>query len=144
YAHTPDALEKALQALHSHCSGTLWVVFGCGGDRDRGKRPQMGELAERLAHRVVLTDDNPRTEAGEGIIREILAGIRQPERIAVERDRARAIRQTIASARPGDLVLVAGKGHEDYQIVGRQRLHFSDQEQVMAALQAWSSYGRSA
>jgi UDP-N-acetylmuramoyl-L-alanyl-D-glutamate--2,6-diaminopimelate ligase len=144
YAHTPDALEKALQALHSHCTGTLWVVFGCGGDRDRGKRPLMGGVAEGLADRVVLTDDNPRTEAGEAIIEEILAGIRQPDRIRVERDRAQAIHQTVAAARPGDLVLVAGKGHEDYQIVGRQRLHFSDQEQVAAALTAWQASGRSA
>jgi UDP-N-acetylmuramoyl-L-alanyl-D-glutamate--2,6-diaminopimelate ligase len=143
YAHTPDALEKALQALHSHCTGTLWVVFGCGGDRDRGKRPQMGEVAQRLADRIILTDDNPRTEAGERIIEEILAGIRRHGQVTVERDRARAIRQAIASARPGDLVLVAGKGHEDYQILGTQRVHFSDQEQVTAALAAWQSPGKS-
>jgi UDP-N-acetylmuramoyl-L-alanyl-D-glutamate--2,6-diaminopimelate ligase len=141
YAHTPDALEKALQALQSHCDGTLGVVFGCGGDRDRGKRPQMGEVAERLADQVILTDDNPRTEAGDRIIEGILAGIRQRERVVVERNRARAIRQAIAAARPGDLVLVAGKGHEDYQIVGRQRLHFSDQEQVETALEAWQNAG---
>ena len=144
YAHTPDALEKALQALHSHCNGTLGVVFGCGGDRDRGKRPQMGEVAERLADRVILTDDNPRSEAGDRIIQEILTGIRQHEPVIVERNRAQAIHQAIASAHPGDLVLVAGKGHEDYQIVGQQRLHFSDQEQVVAALECWQDTGRSA
>jgi len=144
YAHTPDALEKALQALHSHCSGTLSVVFGCGGDRDRGKRPQMGAVAERLAERIILTDDNPRTESGDRIIEEIQAGIRQHELALVERNRATAIRQAIADARPGDLVLVAGKGHEDYQIVGQHRLHFSDQEQVRAALETWQAGGWSA
>jgi len=144
YAHTPDALEKALQALRSHCDANLGVVFGCGGDRDRGKRPQMGAVAERLADRIILTDDNPRTELGDRIIEEILFGIQQPERVLVERSRAAAIHQAIASAGSGDLVLVAGKGHEDYQIVGQQRLHFSDQEQVVAALEAWPAPGRSA
>jgi UDP-N-acetylmuramoyl-L-alanyl-D-glutamate--2,6-diaminopimelate ligase len=141
YAHTPDALEKALQALHSHCAGQLWLVFGCGGDRDRGKRPQMGEVAEMLADQLILTDDNPRSEPGERIVEEILAGIRQPQRVLVERNRALAIRQAVGAAKPGDLVLVAGKGHEDYQIVGKQRLHFSDQEQVVAALETWRSAG---
>jgi UDP-N-acetylmuramoyl-L-alanyl-D-glutamate--2,6-diaminopimelate ligase len=134
YAHTPDALEKALQAVRQHCGGELSVVFGCGGDRDRGKRPQMGALAERLADRVYVTDDNPRSESSAVIIGEILDGMQRPEWALVVADRARAIRQAIASAGPGDLVLVAGKGHEDYQLVGERTLHFDDREQVAQAL----------
>ncbi len=134
YAHTPDALEKALSALHSHCENQLWVVFGCGGDRDRGKRPLMGEIAANLADRVILTDDNPRSEPGDQIINEILAGMENRHQIVVERDRSAAIRRAINSAKPGDLVLVAGKGHEDYQLVAGKKLHFSDQEQVLSAL----------
>ncbi len=137
YAHTPDALEKALAALRSHCTGQLWVVFGCGGDRDRGKRPLMGAAAERLADQVILTDDNPRTEPGEQIIQEILAGISVAGQVQVERNRAAAIRQAINAAIPGDLVLVAGKGHEDYQLVGETKLPFDDQEQVLSALTTW-------
>jgi NADH:ubiquinone oxidoreductase subunit E len=114
--------------------GELSVVFGCGGDRDRGKRPQMGALAERLADRVYVTDDNPRSESSAVIIGEILDGMQRPEWALVVADRARAIRQAIASAGPGDLVLVAGKGHEDYQLVGERTLHFDDREQVAQAL----------
>ncbi len=137
YAHTPDALEKALQAVRVHCAGRLSVVFGCGGDRDRGKRPLMGGLAERLADRVYVTDDNPRSEPSAGIIEEILAGIQQPERVVVEADRGRAIRRAIAEAAVGDLVLVAGKGHEDYQLAAGETLHFDDREQVAQALAEW-------
>ncbi|PVV25719.1 MAG: UDP-N-acetylmuramoyl-L-alanyl-D-glutamate--2,6-diaminopimelate ligase, partial [gamma proteobacterium symbiont of Ctena orbiculata] len=137
YAHTPDALEKALQALRAHCPGSLSVVFGCGGDRDRGKRPLMGELAEGLAERVVVTDDNPRSEASSEIIQQILAGMKQPERVRIEPDRRRAIRAAIVDASAGDLVLVAGKGHEDYQLVAGKVLHFDDREEVTAALEAW-------
>jgi len=137
YAHTPDALEKALQALRVHSQGRLLVVFGCGGDRDRGKRPLMGRLAERLADRVLVTDDNPRSESSAGIIQEILAGMQRPESVEVVADRGRAIARAVAQAAPDDLVLVAGKGHEDYQLVGRRRLHFSDREQVLSALAAW-------
>jgi UDP-N-acetylmuramoyl-L-alanyl-D-glutamate--2,6-diaminopimelate ligase len=142
YAHTPDALEKALQALHSHCEGELWVVFGCGGDRDRGKRPLMGAVAEKLADRILLTDDNPRSESGDQIIAEILRGITRPAQVLVERSRAAAIRRAIHAARSDDLVLVAGKGHEDYQLVGTQRLAFSDQEQVLDALSSWRADAR--
>ncbi|MFI0414187.1 MAG: UDP-N-acetylmuramoyl-L-alanyl-D-glutamate--2,6-diaminopimelate ligase [Candidatus Thiodiazotropha sp.] len=138
YAHTPDALEKALQALRVHCPGSLSVVFGCGGDRDRGKRPLMGELAEQLADRVIITDDNPRSEPSGEIIQQILAGLKMPDRAMVEPDRHRAIHAAIAHASPGDLVLVAGKGHEDYQLVGEKVLHFDDREQAAAALDAWS------
>ncbi|MDJ0807564.1 MAG: UDP-N-acetylmuramoyl-L-alanyl-D-glutamate--2,6-diaminopimelate ligase [Gammaproteobacteria bacterium] len=137
YAHTPDALDKALSALRCHCAQKLWVVFGCGGDRDRGKRSLMGGVAARLADRVVLTDDNPRTEPGDRIIAEILAGIQQGDRVSVQRDRSRAIHQTIDAAGPEDLVLVAGKGHEDYQLVAGEVLHFSDREEVLSALANW-------
>jgi UDP-N-acetylmuramoyl-L-alanyl-D-glutamate--2,6-diaminopimelate ligase len=137
YAHTPDALEKALQAVRLHCTGRLSVVFGCGGDRDRGKRPQMGGLAERLADRVYVTDDNPRSEPSAAIIEEILAGMQQPERALVVADRGMAIRQAVDEAQPGDLVLVAGKGHEDYQLVAGETLHFDDREEVAKALAEW-------
>ncbi|MGD9170947.1 MAG: UDP-N-acetylmuramoyl-L-alanyl-D-glutamate--2,6-diaminopimelate ligase [Candidatus Thiodiazotropha sp.] len=138
YAHTPDALEKALQTLRVHCPGSLSVVFGCGGDRDRGKRPLMGELAERLADRVIITDDNPRSESSSEIIQQILAGMKAPDGALVEADRRRAIRTAVAHASPGDLVLVAGKGHEDYQLVGEKVLHFDDREEVADALDGWS------
>jgi UDP-N-acetylmuramoyl-L-alanyl-D-glutamate--2,6-diaminopimelate ligase len=137
YAHTPDALEKALQTLRVHCAGRLSVVFGCGGDRDRGKRPLMGGLAERLADRVIVTDDNPRSESSVEIIKQILAGMKTPDGVMVEPDRRRAIRAAVAHAAPGDLVLVAGKGHEDYQLVGREVLHFDDREEVADALDGW-------
>jgi UDP-N-acetylmuramoyl-L-alanyl-D-glutamate--2,6-diaminopimelate ligase len=104
------------------------VVFGCGGERDPGKRPLMGETAERLADRVIVTDDNPRGEDADGIVAMILRGVRRPAGVLVERDRALAIRAAIAEARPGDAVLIAGKGHEDYQIAGGERRHFSDRE----------------
>ena len=142
YAHTPDALDKALQAVRVHCEGRLSVVFGCGGDRDRGKRPQMGALAEKLADRVIVTDDNPRSESSEVIIGEILAGMDRQESALVESDRGRAIRHAIQMSRPGDMVLVAGKGHEDYQLVGDQVLHFDDREQVVAALAEWGEDDR--
>ena len=135
YAHTPDALEQVLGSLREHVSGRLVCVFGCGGDRDRGKRPQMGEVAQRLADQVVLTDDNPRSEDPRQIIAEILAGTAQPKLVDVEHDRARAIRSSIAAAGVNDLVLVAGKGHEDYQEVNGRRAPFSDAEQVRDALQ---------
>jgi UDP-N-acetylmuramoyl-L-alanyl-D-glutamate--2,6-diaminopimelate ligase len=134
YAHTPRALEQVLLALRGHCRGTLWCVFGAGGDRDRGKRPLMGAAAERLADRLVLTNDNPRGEAPDAILQEILAGMAHPGDARVIADRAEAIRHAVAQARPGDLVLVAGKGHEDYQQIGDRRLPFSDRAQVLAAL----------
>ncbi len=135
YSHTPDALEHALEAARAHTAGSLICVFGCGGDRDNGKRPLMGGIAERLADRVIVTDDNPRTEDGDGIIADILKGMEQPASALVQRDRASAIRIAVAEAVAGDLVLVCGKGHEDYQLVGDQRLHFSDREQVLLALE---------
>lgn len=135
YAHTPDALEHALTALREHVGGRLVCVFGCGGDRDRGKRPLMGAIAERLADRVIVTDDNPRSESGDRIVAEILAGMDHADSVQIVRDRAAAIAMSIHEAQPGDLILVAGKGHETYQLVGGQVLHFSDREQVEKALQ---------
>lgn len=134
YAHTPDALEHVLAASRAHTEGRLICVFGCGGDRDRGKRPQMGEVAQRLADLVVLTDDNPRSENPRHIVTDILSGIEQRDKVRVEHDRAAAIRSSIAAARPDDLVLVAGKGHEDYQESAGERRPFSDIEQVQLAL----------
>ncbi|SDS70352.1 UDP-N-acetylmuramoylalanyl-D-glutamate--2,6-diaminopimelate ligase [Halopseudomonas litoralis] len=134
YAHTPDALEKALAALRAHVAGRLICVFGCGGDRDRGKRPLMGRIAELGADHLVLTDDNPRTEASAAIISEISAGIEHPQRAAVIANRAEAIGQTIASADAGDIILVAGKGHEIYQEIDGVRHPFSDIEQAERAL----------
>jgi UDP-N-acetylmuramoyl-L-alanyl-D-glutamate--2,6-diaminopimelate ligase len=135
YAHTPDALEKVLDALREHVSGRLLCVFGCGGDRDRGKRAQMGEVAQRLADRVILTNDNPRTEDPQRIIDEILVGMGDRTGVHVEPDRAKAIQVGIAAATANDLVLVAGKGHEDYQETAGRRRPFSDIEQVRAVLQ---------
>ena len=132
YAHTPDALKNALEAAREHCKGRLICVFGCGGDRDRGKRPLMGEIAGKLADRVILTDDNPRSESGDAIIAEIRAGMQEDP--VVERDREAAIRLAIDEADENDLVLIAGKGHEDYQINGDEVRHFSDRETVEAIL----------
>ena len=132
YAHTPDALEKALQALRVHCSGKLWVVFGCGGDRDVGKRAEMGSIAQRCADYVVVTSDNPRSESPVQIIQHILQGISGDA--VVESDRRAAIRHAIFTADKNDVVLIAGKGHEDYQILGAQRLPFSDQAEARLAL----------
>lgn len=134
YAHTPDALEKALHALRQHCSGKLWCVFGCGGERDPGKRPMMGAIAEANADAVIVTDDNPRGEDGDAIVAGVLSGIRAPGHVVVDRDRARAIEYAISHAQSSDAVLIAGKGHEDYQIVGGTTRYFSDRDVALAAL----------
>ena len=139
YAHTPDALEQALLALRSVATergGRLWVVFGCGGDRDRLKRPLMAAAAQRCADRLVLTSDNPRSEPAQAIVQEMLTGLSSQAHVLIETDRARAIGQALEQASDGDVVLVAGKGHEDYQELGGQRLPFSDRQQVLLALQA--------
>jgi UDP-N-acetylmuramoyl-L-alanyl-D-glutamate--2,6-diaminopimelate ligase len=128
YAHSPDALAKVLAALRAHTTGTLWCVFGCGGDRDAGKRPLMAAAAEAGADRLVVTDDNPRTEDPERIVAMIMAACSGRVPVHVERDRAAAIRGAAAAARPGDVILVAGKGHEDYQIYGTERRAYSDRE----------------
>lgn len=134
YAHTPDALEHVLGASRAHTRGRLFCVFGCGGDRDTGKRPEMAAISEALADRVIVTDDNPRSEDGDNIVADILKGMKAPERVRVERNRGRAIRLAIREAEAGDVVLVAGKGHENYQQVGAMRLPFDDREQVRLAL----------
>ncbi|MEY3338259.1 MAG: hypothetical protein RL245_1251 [Pseudomonadota bacterium] len=130
YAHTPDALAKSLRAARAHCRGKLHLVFGCGGDRDTGKRPLMASVAAAMADVIVITDDNPRSESAAGIAADIIAGFPQGIRAAVIHDRAEAIRSALASAREGDVVLVAGKGHENYQIVGAERRPFSDRDLI--------------
>jgi UDP-N-acetylmuramoyl-L-alanyl-D-glutamate--2,6-diaminopimelate ligase len=134
YAHTPDALESALQAVRAHLDGRLICVFGCGGNRDQGKRPQMGRAAELLADDVFVTTDNPRDESASKIIEDVIAGFETPARARVEPDRATAIRQAIANSRPGDVVLVAGKGHETWQEIDGRRIPFSDETAIRAAL----------
>ncbi|MBU6248609.1 MAG: UDP-N-acetylmuramoyl-L-alanyl-D-glutamate--2,6-diaminopimelate ligase [Xanthomonadaceae bacterium] len=136
YAHTPDALEQALTALRAHCAGRLLCVFGCGGERDAGKRPVMGAIAERLADVAIVTDDNPRGEDGDAIVAQIVAGFADPSRATIERDRAAAIRLALAQARSGDVLLVAGKGHETYQEGADGKRPFDDMEVARAALEA--------
>ncbi len=137
YAHTPDALEKALAALRpvaAQRGGRLWCVFGCGGNRDATKRPLMGAIAERLADVVVVTSDNPRHEPPEAILEQIVAGMSERARARVIADRRAAIREAVFEAGPKDVVLVAGKGHEDYQEIAGVKLPFSDVAQAEAAL----------
>lgn len=134
YAHTPDALEKALEAARQHCDGELWCIFGCGGDRDRGKRPLMAAMAEQCADHVIITNDNPRTENPATIIDDIRKGLIDASRVAVIADRAQAIAYALSQAKSNDVIVIAGKGHEDYQIIGNQTLHFSDRETVAALL----------
>jgi UDP-N-acetylmuramoyl-L-alanyl-D-glutamate--2,6-diaminopimelate ligase len=131
YSHKPEALRMALQTLRPYAQNKLQVVFGCGGDRDKGKRPQMGEIASELADVVIVTDDNPRTENAATIRAEVLAGAKGAREIA---DRKQAIREAVRSLQKGDVLLVAGKGHETYQIVGTTKSHFSDHEEVLAAI----------
>ena len=133
YAHTPDALKTVLGALRPHCSGRLVVVFGCGGDRDTGKRPLMGEIARQLADRVIVTDDNPRSEDPAAIRAAILAACPGAEEIG---DRRTAITQAVADLAPGDVLLIAGKGHESGQTLGTTTLPFDDRDEARAALTA--------
>lgn len=135
YAHTPDALERLLASLRELTPGRLLCVFGCGGDRDASKRAPMGRVAEALADQVILTDDNPRSEDGTAIIRDIQSGMGQPERSRVIRDRAAAIAAALAEAMPGDLVVVAGKGHETEQWIGDQCRSHSDEAVVREVLE---------
>jgi len=134
YAHTPDALAQVLEALRAHGAGRLTCVFGCGGERDVGKRPLMARTAEQGADQVIVTDDNPRGEDPDVIVADIFSGFANADAVTVINERAAAIRHAVIGAGEGDVVLVAGKGHEDYQLVGEQRLPFSDVEQVRAAL----------
>lgn len=136
YAHTPDALENALQAIQQHIKGKLWCVFGCGGDRDIGKRPLMAEVAERLSDNVVITSDNPRSEVPELIIEQVCQGLSNKQ-ARVEVDRQQAILQTVLQAGAEDVVLVAGKGHETYQEISGVRYSFDDVEQARLAQDAY-------
>lgn len=132
YAHTPDALAKALSACREHVAGRLGVIFGCGGNRDAGKRPEMAAAAEQGADFVVVTDDNPRREASAAILADIRQGFARPERITEIPDRRTAIEQTLARCGAGDVLLIAGKGHEAYQEIDGTRHPFSDQDTVLA------------
>jgi UDP-N-acetylmuramoyl-L-alanyl-D-glutamate--2,6-diaminopimelate ligase len=136
YAHTPDALEQALVNVRAHTAGRLICVFGCGGDRDRAKRPIMGALAERLSDVAIVTDDNPRSEDGDAIVADIVAGFADRSRARMVRDRAEAIAMAVRQAQAGDTVLIAGKGHETYQEIGARKLPFDDLEHARAALEA--------
>jgi UDP-N-acetylmuramoyl-L-alanyl-D-glutamate--2,6-diaminopimelate ligase len=135
YAHTPDALEQALLALRAHCQGQLWVVFGCGGDRDKGKRSLMGEVAENMADSVIITNDNSRSEDPQCIANDILSGCRDPQSILIELDRRQAIQRAVEQAKSGDIILVAGKGHEDYQIIGNETLAYDERLYVKNLLE---------
>ncbi|BFM17318.1 UDP-N-acetylmuramoyl-L-alanyl-D-glutamate--2,6-diaminopimelate ligase [Maricurvus nonylphenolicus] len=135
YAHTPDALASVLKAVKGHSQGQLWCVFGCGGDRDQGKRPQMGQIADSLADRIVVTSDNPRGEEPDHIIAQITAGITKTETAVVVEDRAEAIRYAVNHAQTGDCIVLAGKGHETYQQIGVEKLPFDDVVQARLALQ---------
>jgi UDP-N-acetylmuramoyl-L-alanyl-D-glutamate--2,6-diaminopimelate ligase len=135
YAHTPDALEQALNAVRAHCAGRLICVFGCGGERDAGKRPLMGAIAARLADIAIVTDDNPRGEDGDAIVAQIVAGMQAARAMTVERDRAMAIGQALQLAQSGDAVLIAGKGHETYQEGAAGKRPFDDLAVAHAALE---------
>ncbi len=137
YAHTPDALEKVLTALRPHARGRLCCLLGCGGDRDPGKRPLMAAIAERLADQVVVTDDNPRSEDPLQIQAEIRSGFLQPEQVSFVPGRAEAIARLVADGQPGDVLVLAGKGHEDYQEIHGVRRPFSDLDEARQALVAW-------
>jgi len=137
YAHTDDALKNVLSTLKPLCRGKLRVVFGCGGDRDRTKRPRMAQVAEQLADFIIVTSDNPRTEEPTAIIDEIITGFESPDSqtITIEPDRKKAIESAIESSDKNDIILIAGKGHETYQIIGKQKFDFSDKEIAEQCLQ---------
>ena len=135
YAHTPDALEQALRGLRAHVRGRLICVFGCGGERDRGKRPQMAAIAETHADAVIVTDDNPRREDGDAIVADIMAGFARPGAVRVLRDRRAAIAEALAAAGAGDIVLIAGKGHEPYQEIDGVQHPFDDTAVALALLE---------
>lgn len=130
YSHTPDSLEKALLALRAHSPQKLYCVFGCGGDRDRGKRPLMANIAEKFADYIIVTDDNPRTEDPKQIVRDIMQGFVHSGTIVVQHDRAKAIREVIRGATSGDCILIAGKGAEQFQQIGNEKIPFNDAEEV--------------
>lgn len=137
YAHTPDALEQALATLRAHCEGQVICVFGCGGERDAGKRPLMGAIAERLADSIIVTDDNPRGEDGDAIVAQIVTGLQRPAQALIQRDRAAAIAMALDQAKAGDIVLIAGKGHEPYQEIGGRKFDFDDSRVAAELLERW-------
>ena len=142
YAHTPDALEKVLLAIKPVAlsrGGRLWCVFGCGGDRDASKRPLMAAIAEKSADQLVVTSDNPRTEDPQLIIDQMLRGLSRPDAVLVQADRAAAIADALRLAQAGDVVLLAGKGHENYQEIKGVKFTFSDRDQAQAVLDALSA-----
>ena len=128
YAHTDDALRKVLDVLKKIVTGRLIVVFGCGGDRDCGKRPLMAKVAEELADLVIITNDNPRTEDPEKIVSDIMQGFESEDKVIVDFERENAIATALNMADKSDIVLIAGKGHEDYQLLGTEKIHFDDRE----------------
>jgi UDP-N-acetylmuramoyl-L-alanyl-D-glutamate--2,6-diaminopimelate ligase len=134
YAHTPDALEQVLRTVRTETLGRLITVFGCGGDRDPGKRPLMGRSATAISDYTIITSDNPRTESPEAIVADIVAGVEPSRHYTTIVDREQAIAHAIAEAKPKDTVVIAGKGHETYQIVGQTRRHFDDREVAREAL----------
>ena len=136
YAHTPDALEQVLTSLKSHCTGELWAVFGCGGDRDKGKRPLMAQAGLRLADKVILTADNPRSEDPNAILNDMQAGMtcQQHYQAIIEPDRQKAIEYAVQHAKPSDIVVIAGKGHETYQEIKGVRHDFDDKVVVKNAI----------
>jgi UDP-N-acetylmuramoyl-L-alanyl-D-glutamate--2,6-diaminopimelate ligase len=134
FAHSPDSLGKALEAVRDHSNGQIWCVFGCGGERDRGKRGSMGAIASSLADHAIVTDDNPRSEDPQQIIADIIAGMDSNDGIQIVRDRGKAIDIAIRSAGTDDVVLIAGKGHESVQLIGDQKRAFSDSAAARSAL----------
>lgn len=138
YAHTPDALQHVLTSARNHCEGNLWCVFGCGGDRDRGKRPQMGQVASQFADHIVVTDDNPRTEDPEQIIRDIVSGMPNTASVVTQVGRAEAVRQTLAQLKSKDVAVVAGKGHETYQMVGTRRVNYDERTYVTQLIEEFT------
>lgn len=135
YAHTPDALDKLIHAAKQHFNGKIFCIFGCGGERDKAKRPVMGRVAEQHGVELIITNDNPRTESPEHIMADILSGLAEPARAKVEPDRAQAIQWALSQANAQDVILIAGKGHEDYQIIGNQKRDLSDKRIVTRMLE---------
>ncbi|MFH1336794.1 MAG: UDP-N-acetylmuramoyl-L-alanyl-D-glutamate--2,6-diaminopimelate ligase [Candidatus Zixiibacteriota bacterium] len=136
YAHTPHAFEVLLKTARNMTRGRLFFLFGCGGDRDQGKRPLMGKVASRYADRIYLTEDNPRSEDPQEIVAQIIQGMEDKSKVEVIIDRKEGIKKALETARPGDTLILAGKGHEDYQIIGDKKLHFSDKETALELLSA--------
>jgi UDP-N-acetylmuramoyl-L-alanyl-D-glutamate--2,6-diaminopimelate ligase len=130
YAHTPDALQQALQALRQHCAGRLWCVFGCGGDRDKGKRPLMGQLAQQFADHCIVTSDNPRSESPVQICQDIADGMQDTDNYRIEPNRQLAIKLALSGAQHGDVILLAGKGHETTQTIGHEHHHYDERAYV--------------